>query len=319
MKSFLRTALIGCLLAFSTVHAAEVLLTTRPPTGEKEWPVVKEGTTRKISPHVYVIPSESVPRVPNVGIIVGTKATMIVDPGMGLLSGQAVAREMAKVSRNTELYLVTTHLHPEHTTGEAAFPTARIVRAMAQNQDIEESGMEWVRIFAKRSPELAEILKGASFRKPDEIFDKEKTIDLGGVRVRLMWVGPAHTLGDTAFFVEGDNVLFSGDLAMKNIFPAFAMPQSSMRAWLAHLAELERLPATQVVGSHGDLADASILKANRELLTALQTRAVELKREGKSADDAGKQLTEEFKTRYKDWDQPIRVVPAVAAVFKETP
>ena len=319
MKTFLRLAVIVSLAAFSALAAAQTFLTTRPPLGEKEWPVVKEGTTRKISPHVYVIPSESVPRVPNVGIIVGTKATMIIDPGMGLLSGQAVAREMAKVSKNTELFVVATHFHPEHTTGEAAFPTAKIVRAKAQHQDVEDSGMQWIDIFAKRSRELTQILTGASFRKPDEIFDKEKTIDLGGVRVRLMWVGPAHTLGDTAFFVEGNNVLFSGDLAMKNIFPAFAMPQSSMRAWLARLDELERLGAKQVIGAHGDLADASVIKVNRELLVAIQTRAGELKREGKSADEAGKQLAEEFKIKYKDWDQPIRVIPAVAAAYKEMP
>ena len=319
MKSVCRFALMFGLAAFCTWPAAQVFLTTRPPTGEKEWPVVKEGMTRKISPHVYVIPSESVPRVPNVGIIVGAKATMIIDPGMGLLSGQAVAREMAKVSKNSEIYLVTTHLHPEHTTGEAAFPTAKIIRVKEQHQDIETSGKEWIDIFAKRSAELTEILKGASFRKPDEIFENEKTIDLGGVRVRLMWAGPAHTLGDTVFFVEGDNVLFSGDLAMKNIYPAFAMPQSSMRAWLTRLAELERLPATQVIGSHGDLADASILKANRELLATVQARAAELKREGKSAYDAGRQLAEEFKSKYKDWDQPIRLIPAVAAAYKELP
>ncbi len=319
MKNAFRLTLMFGLVVFSAWTAAQVLLTTRPPTGEKEWPVVKEGTTRKISPHVYVIPSESVPRVPNVGIIVGARATMIIDPGMGILSGQAVAREMAKVSKNTELDLVTTHLHPEHATGEGAFPTAKIVRAKAQNQDIEEAGREWIDIFAKRSAELTEILKGASFRKPDEIFDTEKTIDLGGVRVRLMWAGPAHTLGDTVFFVEGDNVLFSGDLAMKNIYPAFAMPQSSMRAWLARLGELERLPATQVIGSHGDLADASILKANRELLSTVQARAAELKGEGKSAYDAGRQLAEEFKIKYKDWDQPIRLIPAVAAAYKEMP
>lgn len=319
MIRWVRFATAVCVAALSASTAAQVFLTTRPPTGDKEWPVVKEGTTRKISPHVYVIPSESVPRVPNVGIIVGNRATMIVDPGMGLLSGQAVAREIEKVSRNGDVYLVTTHLHPEHATGEAAFPNAKIVRARAQNQDIEEAGMQWVEIFAKRSPELAEILKGASFRKPDELFDNEKTIDLGGVRVRLMWVGPAHTLGDTAIFVEEDKVLFSGDLAMKNIFPAFAMPQSSMRAWVARLGELERLGATQVVGSHGDLADGSILRANRELLTAIQVRAAELKREGKSPDDAGKAMAAEFKARYQDWDQPIRVIPAVAAVYKETP
>ena len=319
MKRCLRLVVIVCFAAVGSLAAAQVFNTTRPPTGAREWPVVKEGTTVKISPHVYVIPSESVPRVPNVGIIVGSKATMIVDPGLGLLSGQAIARELAKVSRNAELYIVNTHFHPEHTTGDAAFPHAKIVRSAAAQEDVEEAGMEWVGIFAGRSAELAEILKGATFRKPDEIFAREKTIDLGGVRVRLMWLGPGHTRGDTVFFVEGDNVLFCGDLAMKNIFPAFAMPQSSMRAWLASLDELDRLHAKRVIGSHGDLADASVISENRQLLKALQVRAGELKREGKSAAEAGKQLAGEFKAGYPDWDQPIRVIPAVEAVYRELP
>src|SRR3954470_7557596 len=111
-------AFLAC-AAFSVVHAAERSLTMAPPpAGAKHWPVVKEGTTVKISPHVYLIPDELVPQVPNVGIIVGSKATMIVDPGMGLASGQAIAKELAKVSKNSELYIVNTHFDPEHTTGD---------------------------------------------------------------------------------------------------------------------------------------------------------------------------------------------------------
>ncbi len=319
MNHMLRLAIFALLAALGTTAAAQVFNTTRSPKGDKEWPVVKEGITVKVSPHVYAIPSESVPGVPNVGIIVGSKATMIVDPGMGRLSGEAVAREMAKVSKNTDVYLVTTHLHPEHTTGELAFPNAKIIRAAAEQKDIDESGMQWVNIFAKRSPERAEILKGVSFRKADEIFDKEKTVDLGGVRVRLMYVGPAHTLGDTAFYVEGDNVLFPGDLAMKDIFPAFAMPQSSMRSWLASLEALDRLKPAHVIGSHGDLADGAIIGANRELLSALQARTLALKREGKTAAATGKLLVEEFKAKYPAWDQPVRVLSAVDAIYKENP
>jgi glyoxylase-like metal-dependent hydrolase (beta-lactamase superfamily II) len=179
--------------------------------------------------------------------------------------------------------------------------------------------MQWVNIFRKRSPERAEILKDATFRKADEIFEKEKTVDLGGVRVRMMYVGPAHTLGDTAFYVEEDKVLFPGDLAMKEIFPAFAMPQSSMRSWLASLEILERLKPAHVIGSHGDLADGSILGANRELLNALQARALTLKREGKSAEVTGKLLSEEFKAKYPKWDQPVRAISAVEAIYRENP
>ena len=65
--------------ALSVVHAQT------PPRP----PLVKEGTTVRISEHVWVIPDEKVPMVPNVGIIVGSRATLVVDPGMGLKAGRS--------------------------------------------------------------------------------------------------------------------------------------------------------------------------------------------------------------------------------------
>src|SRR5688572_11610088 len=146
------------------VLIALLAATATPASAQRVYqgiPIVKEGTTVRISPHVYVIPDESARGVPNVGIVVGTRATLVVDPGMGLKSGQAVLRETAKVSKGSELYLVNTHFHPEHTTGEAAFPaSAKIIRAVAQQQDIDEMGMKWVQTFASRSADLTELLKG---------------------------------------------------------------------------------------------------------------------------------------------------------------
>jgi glyoxylase-like metal-dependent hydrolase (beta-lactamase superfamily II) len=309
----------ACATVTSLAAAQGGVTMAPPPPGTVHWPVVKEGKTVKISQHVYVIPDEHVPQVPNVGIIVGSKATLVVDPGMGLRSGEAVAREVAKVSSNAQVYIVNTHFHPEHTTGDAAFPKARIVRAAAQQQDVEEMGMKWVGTFAQRSKEMAEVLKGATFRKPDEVFEKEKTVDLGGVRVRLIRMGPGHTRGDTAIFVEGDGILFSGDLAMRNIFPAFSTPQSSARTWLTSLDELDRLKATRVVPAHGDMTDPSVVDAYRGFLKALQVRVGELKRDGKSADDTAVQLRNEFKEKYPTWAQPIRVHPAATVIYAELP
>jgi glyoxylase-like metal-dependent hydrolase (beta-lactamase superfamily II) len=238
---------------------------------------------------------------------------------MGIASGEAIAREVAKVSRNADVYIVNTHFHPEHTTGDAAFPKAKILRAAAQQQDVDEMGMKWVGTFAERSATMAQILKGASFRKADEVFEKDKTLDLGGVRVRLMRLGPGHTRGDTVFFVEGDSVMFSGDLAMRNIFPAFSTPQSSARTWLTSLDEMDRLKAGRVVPAHGDITDASVVDAYRGFLKALQVRVGELKREGKTAKEAAAQLQDEFKGKYPAWAQPIRVQPAVMVVYFEQP
>lgn len=282
-------------------------------------PVVKEGTTVKVSEHVYVIPDDKVPMVPNVGIIVGTRGTLIVDPGMGIRSGLAVMREMQKVGKGGELYVVNTHFHPEHTTGEAALPeNAKIIRSAAQQQDIEEMGVKWVEVFRSRSPAIAEVLKGfTGFRAPAEIFEREKVLDLGGVRVRIMRQGPGHTRGDTVVFVEGERVLFSGDLAMKQLYPAFATPQSSGRTWLSSLDELEKLQPRTVVGAHFPITDASVINDYRVYLKALQARVAELKKQGMSSDDTAVQVRGEFAAKYKDWEQPIRIHPAATFLYKE--
>src|SRR5688572_24368932 len=157
-------------------------------------PLVKEGATVKVSEHVYVIPDGNVPAVPNVGIVVGTRATLVIDTGLGARNGQAVLREVTKVSRNSEVYLVATHFHSEHALGESGFPaTAKVIRARAQQRDMDESGV--APNFATRSPVHAELMKDGQYRRADELFDNEKVLDLGGVRARLLWYGGTHTNG----------------------------------------------------------------------------------------------------------------------------
>src|SRR5437773_1585963 len=104
------------LLAWCVVTAA---VSAQPPS--RVPPLVKENATVKITNHVYVIPDDSVPVVPNVGIVVGSKATLVVDTGLGPRNAQTILREVAKISKNADLYLVTTHFHPEHAAGSSAF------------------------------------------------------------------------------------------------------------------------------------------------------------------------------------------------------
>ena len=136
-----------------------------PPT-----PLIRENATVKVSEHVYVIPDGNVGGVPNVGIVVGSKATLVIDTGLGPKNGQTVLREVQKVSKNADIYIVATHFHSEHTLGEAAFPaSAKLIRARAQQQDIDEFGIQ--PNFGTRSPAMAELMKDAQFRRADEFFD----------------------------------------------------------------------------------------------------------------------------------------------------
>jgi glyoxylase-like metal-dependent hydrolase (beta-lactamase superfamily II) len=255
--------------------------------------------------------------VPNVGIVVGTRATMVVDTGLGPRNGEAVLREAAKVSKHAELFVATTHYHPEHSLGGAAFPaTAKFVRPKAQQQDMEELGKDIQNTFASRSPLHLELLKDVPYPRADILFEREQQIDLGGVRVRLFWRGPMHTRGDTLIVVEEDRVLFSGDVVMNRTFLA-AGPTSSIRTWLATLEELDALRPTVVVPSHGAIGDATLIGMDRDYLKTVQARAGELKAQGKSADETAQTVSSEIQARFRDWSAPARIGAAARAAYAE--
>jgi glyoxylase-like metal-dependent hydrolase (beta-lactamase superfamily II) len=226
-------------------------------------PLVREGTTQKVSEHVYIIPDNSVPLVPNVGIIVGNTAVLVVDTGMGERNGATVLREAQKVAGAKAMYLATTHVHPEHDLGAHAFPaTTRMIRAETQVQEIAEDGMKTADLFRSMSPSNAALLNGAEFRKADITFKDTYDLDLGGVRVHLMAMGFNHTKGDTAFFVEPDAVLFSGDVVMMRL-PNVTGPQSRVQQWLSSLDAFEALKPTLIVPSHGPTGDLGMIAPYR--------------------------------------------------------
>lgn len=297
---------------FFLVALLRPCLSAQPPLN----PIVREGVTEKISEHVQVIPDGSVPLVPNVGIIVGTRGTFVIDTGLGPRNGEAVMREVNKVRKGEQLYLATTHFHPEHDLGAMAFPAqTKLLRSADQQKDIEEFGLQLAKQFSNtRGPNVAELLKGAEFRKADTIFEHEHVIDLGGVRVRLMAMGANHTRGDTAFFIEPDGVLFSGDIAMKPQ-PSFASPYSTVTHWRESLDRLEKLRPKKIVPSHGPMGDGTaLINGYREYFTGIQARVAELKKAGKSIDETVKVVTDELAGKYADRG---RLSGAIRAAFKE--
>ena len=90
---------------------------------------IRENASVNLTDHVWVIPDFNVGLVPNAGIIVDSKATLVVDTGLGPRNGEAIVREMQKVSGNADVYVVTTHCHPEHSLGVGAFAGAELVMA----------------------------------------------------------------------------------------------------------------------------------------------------------------------------------------------
>ncbi|HEY1949227.1 MAG TPA: MBL fold metallo-hydrolase [Bryobacteraceae bacterium] len=282
--------IIRSLLALSLVAAA--------PCAAQNQVILNEDALTKVSGHVWAIMG-----FPNVGIVVGTNATLVVDTGLGSRNGATVARVAKKLAPHNKLYLTTTHFHPEHAAGAPGFPPETVlIRDKVQQEEMEKHGEEMIQMFASRNEQQKELLANVKLRPPDETFDKERKLDLGGgVRARLLWFGGAHTKGDELTFVEPDKTLISGDVVQNKTAPNIFGDGGTPASWIAVLDQVEKLRALHVLPDHSAIGDGSLVAQEKAFIADLQAQALALKRQGVSADEAGKRLTAEFKTKYADW------------------
>ena len=287
-------------------------------------PLIKQDAARKVAEHTFVILDDNVGMVPNVGIVIGERATLIVDTGLGERNGAIVLGEARKLGATPKFYLTATHFHPEHDLGATAFPDdAEMVRWRTQQTEAEEQGAQMIERFASFSAANAELLEGARFRPVDTLFDDEIRLDLGGVHVRIKGVGPNHTRGDTVMFVEEDRVLFTGDVVMA-VFPAASGQAGSVDKWIANMTEFEALNPAVVVPAHGRLGDVGMIRRYRDYMTAVRDETRALKREGRSVEEAQTALAPALAQRFAELAPAAgaptgRINAAIQAAYREAP
>lgn len=255
--------------------------------------------TVKVSDHVWAIIG-----FPNIGIIVGESATLVVDTGLGRSNGAIVAKAATQLAPHNRLFLTTTHFHPEHAAGVLGLPPGTLlIRDQVQQDEMDQHGEEMVRMFAGRSEQWKSLLAGEQLRAPDETFERELRLNLGGgVTARLLWFGAAHTKGDELVFVDPDKTLISGDVIQNKVGPHIYGEGGTASSWIAAVDQAAKLGAQHVVPDHSPIGDGSLVEQERAFLAEVRDRALTLKRQGKSVDQAGQQITTELKLKYPDWN-----------------
>ena len=91
------------------------------PDVRNDPPLIVRGEPVEISDGVYVIPDNRVPLVPNVGIVVGDRAALVIDTGLGRRNASYVLEQARRLADRKPLYLTITHFHPEHGFGAEVF------------------------------------------------------------------------------------------------------------------------------------------------------------------------------------------------------
>ena len=279
--------------------------TTEPPA-----PDVDETGIREIADGIWVIPDRRVPLVPNIGIVVGDDAALVVDTAMGPRNGARVLAAAKEKAAGRPLLLTITHFHPEHGFGAQVFRSeATIAYNRDQLEELHEKGEGYVEMFRGFGPGVAAALEGVELVEPHVVYAGDADVDLGGRTVLLRSYGLGHTRGDQVVFCPGERVLFTGDLVEERVFPIYPFfpPEDADvdgSRWIDVLRRLEELEPAVVVPGHGDVGGADVITTARAFHERLRSAAFRLADAGASADEAVAELEQLLRDEHPDWDQP---------------
>ena len=273
-------------------------------------PTVEPSGITEVADGVWVIPDRRVPLVPNVGIVLGDDAALVVDTGMGPANGRLVLEAARAKAGNRRLLLTVTHFHPEHGFGAQFLKgEAKIVYNRAQLDELRAKGEAYLGMFRTFGSAVERALEGVELVDPDETYSGSQAVDLGGRTVTLREVGLAHTRGDQLVTVDDAGVVFAGDLVEERCFPIFPYfpPEDADvdgSAWIRVLADLEAQAPALVVPGHGSPGGAEIVATQRQFMEQLRDAAYGAADEGRSADEAVAGLEPRFHAQHPDWVQP---------------
>ena len=268
-------------------------------------PTVNTSLVKPIVDGVWVIPDiEHTMLVPNIGIIVGSKATLIIDTGFGSINAEAVLQKARKLSDDRPIFLTHTHCHPEHGFGaNVVADEVTIVYNENQWSELEEKGPILLRMFRDQIPPLAPMLDGVEFVRPEILYTGYLKLDLGDLLIELHELGGGHSRGDQAILIQNSkSVLFTGDLVEEGYFGILGDNESHVLPWIERLRSLEHLDPDIVIPGHGNISSKELIANYRDYMEFAKHRVYKLRKERNlSETEIINEVSAELLNMHPDW------------------
>ena len=225
--------------------------------------------------------------ISNAGFVVTRTGVVVIDALGSPQLARELMQEIRRVTGKSVTHVIVTHYHADHIYGLQEFKRAG-ARIIAHRGALEylHSEIAVSRLAASRT-DLAPWIDAQTRLVPaDEWIDTRREFQVGGVRLQLIPVGPAHTPEDLVVFLPAEKVLFAGDLVFRGRIPFVGQARSG--EWIKALDQMLRLDAKTVVPGHGPVSrDAHAdMKLTREYLSYLRETMGRAAREMEPFDDA---------------------------------
>lgn len=209
----------------------------------------------------------------NIVAVLGRSETLVVDTRTTPAQAQEILDDLRDLGAPPVGTVVNTHGHHDHAFGNSVFRPAAIWAHERCVGMLERTGERQRRGIAREIPAIADELAEVVIDLPDRTFSLGATLDVGGRRVDLQYLGRGHTDNDIVVLVPDASILIAGDLLENGAVPYFGdgfpmdWPETAQRL-LALTDE-----TTVVVPGHGDHADRTFAASQMVALRQLATLA----------------------------------------------
>ena len=242
--------------------------------------------TEKLGPNVYMLtgsggldPSHEDAAGGRIGVLAGPEGILMIDSQYAQLADKVLAA-VRKIDNGPIRFLVNTHIHRDHTAGNAFFAKqGAVIFAREELRD----GM--VRLSQAPNAASNPVANPAGFPVVTYGIGPPVKIHMNGEVVDFIPIRAAHTGGDTNIKFEKANVLFIGDFYRNYGYPYIDIANGGSLKGMLEGLDLTMKSAdanTVIVPGHGTLIKRDDIVPYRDMILAVADKVQKMIADGKS-------------------------------------
>jgi cyclase len=272
---------------FAVCAAAAILLTASASAQVRTAYPEKRGLslgqfprTIKLADNVYGYEEIRQPGFTTVSLfVVGANGVLVADGQGSPAATQTMLNAITTVTPKPVKWYVVGSDHGDHTAGNSVLP--KDITYVIHRNSLAQ--MQRDAANPDRQPSAPPVVV-----PPAAMSGDAQTIDLGGMEVRAMFLGRAHTGGDLMVYLPAQKILFMSEAFLNRVFPA--MRSAYPTEWVATIDKALAMDVDRYVPGHGFIEEPKVSREELiEFQKALKAVNAEVKRlhdEGLSADAA---------------------------------
>lgn len=235
----------------------------------------------------------------NIGVLTGDDGVVLVDDQFAPLTEKIIAA-IETVSDGEILYVINTHVHPDHTGGNENFGNLGVPILAHDN----------VRVRLARGIRGGPPAPAAAL--PVITFSESTTLFLNGEEIRVVKVPNAHTDGDSVIHFVNANVIHAGDVYRTTGYPRIDADNGGTAAGTIEALDVIIAmagPDTKILPGHGVLATRDDVREFRDMVAVVYERVKPMVEQGMSLEQVvAAEPTKDLDAR---WGDPSGFLPGL--------